>query len=52
MFALKKKYFLIIESIKDIDVENIKKREKFSIIYRTKNVEILQNLLAFRKIVN
>ena len=49
MFALKKKYFLIIESIKDIDVENIKKREKFSIIYRTKNVEILQNLLAFRK---
>ena len=36
MFILKKKYFLIIESIKDIDLKNIKKRNKFVIIYRNK----------------
>ena len=34
MFILKKKYFLIIESIKDIELINIKKRNKFIIIYR------------------
>ena len=34
MFILKNKYFLIIESIKDIDLKNIKKRNKFFIIYR------------------
>ena len=34
MFILKKKYYLIIESIKDIDLKNIKKRNKFFIIYR------------------
>ena len=34
MFVLKKKYFLIIESIKDIDLKKIKKRNKFVIIYR------------------
>ena len=34
MFAFKKKYFLIIENIKDIDLKNIKKRNKFIIIYR------------------
>ena len=34
MFILKKKYFLIIESIKDINLKNIKKRNKFIIIYR------------------
>ena len=34
MFVLKKKYFLIIESIKNIDLKNIKKRNKFTIIYR------------------
>ena len=33
MFILKK-YFLIIESIKDIELINIKKRNKFIIIYR------------------
>ena len=34
MFTLKKKYFLIIESIKDIELSNIKKLNKFVIIYR------------------
>ena len=34
MFAFKKKYFLIIESIKDINLRNIKKYNKFLIIYR------------------
>ena len=37
MFALKKKYFLLIENIKDINLKNIKKRNKFSIIYRNFN---------------
>ena len=51
MFALKKKYFLIIESIKDINLKNIKKRNKFTIIYRNrKNSEKLSDLLKFRKI--
>ena len=36
MFTLKKKYFCIIESIKDLNLENIKKRNKFTIIYRIK----------------
>ena len=51
MFILKKKYFLLIENIKDIDLENIKIRNKFSIIYRNnKNNENITNLLKFRKI--
>ena len=37
MFILKKKYFLIIESIKDIDLTIIKKHHKFVIIYRNHN---------------
>ena len=37
MFAFKKKYFLIIESIKDIDLRNIKKNNKLTIIYRNYN---------------
>ncbi len=50
MFVLKKKYFLIIESIKDIDLKNIKKRNKFSIIYRNKRKnENIVDLLTFRK---
>ena len=36
MFILKNKYYLIIESIKDIDLKNIKVRNKFFIIYRNK----------------
>ena len=36
MFAFKKNYYLIIESIKDINLSIIKKRHKFIIIYRNK----------------
>ena len=36
MFAFKK-YFLIIESIKDIDLRDIKKNNKLTIIYRNYN---------------
>ena len=50
MFILKNKYFLIIENIKDFDLENIKKRNKFFIIYRNnKNVDKLGDLLRFRQ---
>ena len=38
MFAFKKKYYLIIESIKDINLNNIKKSNKFAIIYRNKKI--------------
>ena len=51
MLILKKKYFLIIESIKDINLKNIKKHNKFTIIYRNqKKSEKLSDLLKFRKI--
>ena len=51
MFALKKKYFLIIESIKDINLKNIKKRNKFVVIYRNhKNLEKRENIFKFRKL--
>ena len=50
MFIRKNKYFLIIESIKDIDLKNIKKRDKFTIIYRNKNnLENISDLLNFRR---
>jgi thiamine-phosphate pyrophosphorylase len=50
MFALKNKYFLIIESIKDIDLSNIKNLNKFIIIYRNKKKkENINNLLKFRR---
>ena len=50
MFILKKKYYLIIETIKDIDLKNIKKRNKFVIIYRNnKSQDDLESLLKFRK---
>ena len=50
MLIRKNKYFLIIESIKDIDLKNIKKRNKFSIIYRNKNnLENVSDLLNFRR---
>ena len=49
MFILKKKYYLIVENTKDIDLKNIKKRNKFVIIYRNKkNSEKKENLLKFR----
>ena len=50
MFAFKKKYFLIIENIKDIDLRNIKKRNKFIIIYRTfRKYEDISALASFRE---
>jgi len=51
MFALKKNYFLIIENTKEIDLKNIKIRNKFSIIYRNqKYTENKVELFKFRKI--
>ena len=50
MVILKNKYFLIIENIKDISLENIKKRFKFNIIYRNnKKLGDLHRLRIFRK---
>ena len=50
MFTLKNKYFLIIESIKDIDLSNIKIFGKFIIIYRNKcKPENLNQILRFRR---
>ena len=50
MFAFKKKYFLLIESIKDINLRKIKKYNKFLIIYRNQsNKEDINDLLRFRK---
>ena len=37
MFILKKKYFLIIENTKDLNLKNIKINKKIIIIYRNKN---------------
>ena len=50
MFILKNKYFLIIENIKDIDLKNIKKRNKFYIVYRNNDkTDKLHDLLEFRR---
>ena len=50
MFAYKKKYFLIIKNIKDINLNKIKKINKFVIIYRNeKPSENLSSLIRFRK---
>ena len=51
MFAYKKNYYLIIENIKDIELSNIKERDKFIIILR--NIKFKENnneLFRFRKI--
>ena len=51
MFIIKKKYFILIESIKDIDLSNIKIFNKFAIIYRNKKKnENINALLKFRSI--
>ena len=51
MFISKKKYFLIIESIKDIQLSNIKKSDKINIIYRNKKIkDNISELSNFRKI--
>ena len=53
MFTFKKKYFLIIESIKDINLLNIKKYNKFAIIYRCHKVsDNIDELINFRKKCN
>ena len=50
MFIVKNKYFLLVESTKDFDLENIKIRNKFSIIYRNyKRTDKIEDLLIFRK---
>ena len=50
MFSLKKRYFLIIKSIKDINLKNIKRRNKFTIVYRNLNsTENKDHLIKFRK---
>ena len=50
MFVLKNKYYFLIESIKDINLNDIKRFSKFSIIYRNfKNNEKKEDLLKFRK---
>ena len=49
MFAFKKNYFLIIENTKDIDLSNVKKRDKFTIIFRKQQIKEKHNvLLKFR----
>ncbi len=49
MFAFKNKYFLIIESIKDINLRNIKLINKYIIIYRNKGkIENIDDLMKFR----
>ena len=49
MFVYKKKYFLIIENIKDIDLSNIKIFKKFAIIYRNQSKFVdIKKLLKFR----
>ena len=51
MFSLKKKYFLIVKSIKDIDLSNIKISNKFTVIYRNKKkIDDIHELIRFRKL--
>ena len=50
MFTYKNKYFLIIESIKDIDLRNIKLINKYIIIYRNNGkIENIDKLIRFRR---
>jgi len=50
MFAIKNKYFLIIENIKDIDLRNIKLINRYIIIYRnTDKIENIDKLVRFRR---
>ena len=39
MFLLKKKYYLFIENTRDFDLNLIKKRNKFNIIYRNQKIK-------------
>ena len=49
MFIIKKNYYFIIESIRDINLKEIKKSSKINIVYRSKNIENLEKLAKFRK---
>jgi thiamine-phosphate pyrophosphorylase len=50
MLCNKNNYFLLIENIKDIDLKNIKIRNKFSIVYRNnKKIDNLNDLHKFRR---
>ncbi len=49
MISKKKNYFLLIENTKDIDLKNIKIRNKFSIIYRNNKNYNMHDLLIFRR---
>ena len=49
MFIVKKNYYFIIESTRDINLKEIKKSGKISIIYRSKNIENIEKLTKFRK---
>ncbi len=48
MFIIKNKYFFIIQSIKDIELKNIKNFTKFNIIYRNNTSEDFEKLKRFR----
>ena len=51
MFILKKNYYLIIESIKDVSLKTIKKRYKYIVIYRNQGKsENKKLILNFRKL--
>ena len=51
MLIVKNKYFLIIESTKDINLKNIKIRNKFYIIYRNhEKINDIIDLSRFRQI--
>ena len=50
MLIVKNKYFLLIENIKEINLKNIKIRNKFYIIYRYNNkINQLDELFKFRQ---
>ena len=50
MFIYKKKYLLIIENIKDVQLRNIKLSNKFLIIYRNKSKTVnFEQLFKFRQ---
>jgi thiamine monophosphate synthase len=50
MFIIKKKYYVIIKSIKDIDLKKIKNFDKLSIIYRNNSTEAINELKKFRNL--
>tara|TARA_B110001450_G_scaffold209840_1_gene200875 strand:+ start:661 stop:1233 length:573 start_codon:yes stop_codon:yes gene_type:complete len=50
MFTNKKNYYLYIEDIKVLNLNLIKKRSKFSVIYRSEKKEInFNDIISFRK---